>query len=400
MTSTSTIIGDRRRAALARAAAMRRHPARNTEQRKPNRPPPTAFYLIAVVATVMTMLGLVMVLSATSISQFHKGHSPWRVFDRQLLWAVLGFVGLWFAMRVPTRRWRRLVVPGFLATCGLMLLPFVPGIGSRVNQASSWVVIGPVNFQPSEFLKLTLLLLCANLLAKRRNEMHDPARTLFPALGLALVACTLCLAQGDLGSAIVLAAIVFVMAFIAGAPVVPMAITGLASSLAGMTFVWSSPRRQARFTAFMDIAAHKDHLSYQTWQAMIAMAQGGVTGSGVGRGQNKLGEFLPLAHSDFIFAVVAEELGMIGVVAVLGGFMVLAYAGVQIAMATPDRFHGLMAGGIVGWFVVQTAINVGGVTGLMPVTGLTLPFFSAGGSSLFVTLIAAGLLLNVARNVR
>jgi len=399
VTSSSTVIGDRRRAALARAEAMRRHPTRG-HARRASTPPPVAFYLIAIVTAVLTMLGLVMVLSATSISQFHKGHSPWRLFNRQLMWAVLGFISLGIVMKIPTRRWRNLIVPGYLASCGLMLLPFVPGIGSRVNQASSWVALGPISFQPSEFLKLGLLLVTADLLARRRNEMHDPARTLFPALGLALLACALCLAQGDLGSAIVLFAIAFVMAFIAGAPFAPMLLTGAAGGMAGFAFVLSSPRRQARFTAFMDIAAHKDHLSYQTWQAMIAMAQGGLTGSGVGRGENKLGEFLPLAHSDFIFAVIAEELGMIGVIAVLGGFMVLAYAGVQVAMATPDRFHSLLAGGIVGWFVVQTMINVGGVTGLMPVTGLTLPFFSAGGSSLFVTLTATGLLLNIARNVR
>jgi cell division protein FtsW len=133
---------------------------------------------------------------------------------------------------------------------------------------------------------------------------------------------------------------------------------------------------------------------------MIALAQGGLAGEGVGQGKNKLGDFLPLAHSDFIFAVVAEEMGMIGVVAVLGGFLILAYAGVQVALATQDRFASLLASGIVIWFVVQTIINVGGVTGMMPVTGLTLPFFSAGGSSLFVTMTAAGLLLNVARNVR
>ncbi len=400
MTTQSSVIGDRRRAALARADAMRRHPTRGDGQRKPATPPPTAFYVIAVVAFVLTMLGLVMVLSATSIAQFHKGNSPWKLFNRQLLWAVLGLVGLWMATRVPTRRWRPFIVPGFLATCGLMILPFVPGIGDRVNDASSWVVIGPINFQPSEFLKLALLVMCASFLAQRRDEMHDPARTLFPVLGLAALACMLCLAQGDLGSAIVLGSIVFFMAFIAGAPLLPMAVTGLCGAVAAGAFVVSSPRREARFTAFLDIAAHKDHLSYQTWQAMIAMAQGGVTGSGVGRGENKLGEFLPLAHSDFIFAVVAEELGMIGVVAVLGGFLVLAYAGVQVALATPDRFHSLLAGGIVGWFVVQAIINVGGVTGMMPVTGLTLPFFSAGGSSLFVTLVATGLLLNVARNVR
>jgi cell division protein FtsW len=400
MSSSSTVIGDRRRSAAQREDAMRRHPTRNVAQRVTATPPPTAFYIIATVAAVLTMLGLVMVLSATSIAQFHKGNSPWRLFNRQLIWAILGGIGLVAAMRAPIHRWRQLIMPGFVLSCGLMLLPFVPGIGSRVNSASSWVSVGSLSFQPSEFVKLALLLACAHLLASRRTEMHDLWRTLLPVLGLGLAACVLCLGQGDLGSAIVLAAIVFFVAFIAGAPLVPMAGFGVSSGLLGLVFVFSSTRREARFTAFMDIAAHKDHLSYQTWQAMIAMAQGGVTGSGVGRGENKLGEFLPLAHSDFIFAVVAEELGMIGVVAVLGGFLVLAYAGVQVALATPDRFHSLLAGGIVGWFVVQAIINVGGVTGMMPVTGLTLPFFSAGGSSLFVTLVATGLLLNVARNVR
>jgi cell division protein FtsW len=397
--SSSAMLGDRRRAALARAEAMRRHPTKRVDVR-PATPPPTAFYVMAVVITVFTMLGLVMVLSATSISQFHQGNSPWRLFNRQIIWAALGTVGLWLAMRVPMRRWRRLVYPAFGIACGAMLLPFVPGIGDRVNDASSWVSVGPVNFQPSEFLKLALLVLCAHLLATRKHEMHSPGRTLFPVLALAALGCGLCLLQGDLGSAIVLAAIVFTVVFIAGAPLTLVTIAGAAAGGAAWMFVASSPRRQARFTAFLDIAAHKDHLSYQTYQAMIAMAQGGITGSGVGRGSNKLGEFLPLAHSDFIFAVIAEELGMIGIVAVLGGFMVLAYAGVQVAMATPDPFHSLLAGGIVGWLVVQTIINVGGVTGLMPVTGLTLPFFSAGGSSLFVTLTACGLLLNVARNVR
>ena len=378
---------------------MRRHPTRRNVPH-PATPPPTAFYIITVVVTVFTMLGLVMVLSATSISQFHQGNSPWRLFNRQLMWAVLGVIGMWFAMRVPTRRWRRLVNPALAVAFGLMLLPFVPGIGDKVNDANAWVAIGSINFQPSEFLKLAVLLASANLLAKRRDEMYDLRRTLGPVLAIAILGALLCLVQSDLGSAIVLASIVFAVAFIAGAPLLPMVAAGAVGTVGALAFVVSSPRREARFTAFMNIAAHKDHLSYQTYQAMIAMAQGGFTGSGVGRGENKLGEFLPLAHSDFIFAVVAEELGMIGVVAVLGGFMVLAYAGVQVAIATHDRFHQLLAGGIVSWLVVQTLINVGGVTGLMPVTGLTLPFFSAGGSSLFVTLTATGLLLNVARNVR
>lgn len=377
---------------------MRRHPTRRDV--RPPTPPPLAFYVIAVVTAVLTMLGLVMVLSATSIKEFHDGRSPWGLFNKQVLWAIVGCFGLWFATRVPTHRWRPLIPLALLVACGLMFLPFVSGVGSRVNDASSWVVLGPFNFQPSEFLKLAVLLACANVLAKRHDEMHDIVRTMAPVFAIALVGALLCLAQGDLGSAIVLGCIVFALAFVAGAPLLPMMAVGSVGMVGALAFVASSPRRQARFTAFLDIAAHKDHLSYQTYQAMIAMAQGGITGSGVGRGDTKLGEFLPLAQSDFIFAVVAEELGMIGVVAVLGGFMVLAYAGVQIALATHDRFHALLAGGIVCWLVVQTIINVGGVTGLLPVTGLTLPFFSTGGSSLLVTLVAMGLLLNVARNVR
>jgi cell division protein FtsW len=206
--------------------------------------------------------------------------------------------------------------------------------------------------------------------------------------------------QSDLGSAIVLAAIVMMVGFVAGLPFAPMAAAGGLGGLAAGLFVMSSEFRRQRFTAFMDITKNRDHLSYQTWQAMISMAEGGVIGDGIGRGSNKVGGFLPLAHSDFIFAVIAEELGLIGVIGVIGGFMVLTYAGIQVALAVQDRFASLLAAGIVAWFAVQAIVNIGGVTGVMPVTGLTLPFFSAGGSSLFVSMTAAGLLLNVARSVR
>ena len=211
-------------------------------------------------------------------------------------------------MRVPYHFWRRLVLPFLIVSCGMMLLPFIPGVGDRVNDANAWVAIGPFSLQPSEFLKLSVLLYCANLLAKRKDEMADPSRTLVPVMLVAIVGSGLCLVQSDLGSAIVLASIVFVVAFIAGAPLRPM-VAGGVGAVGALAFVVSSPRRQARFTAFLDIAAHKDHLSYQTYQAMIALAQGGLAGEGVGQGKNKLGDFLPLAHSDFIFAVVAESWG-------------------------------------------------------------------------------------------
>jgi cell division protein FtsW len=401
MSSTSTFIGDRRRHAYARAEAARRHPAqrRGTRVKHPG-PPPTAFYLVFVVIAVFVMLGLVMVLSASTVNEFRRGNSPWRVFNRQLMWAGFGVIGMWIGVRTPYYVWRRLVLPVLMVSYSLMLLPFVPGIGLRVNGARAWVAIGSFSFQPSEFLKLAILLYCAHFLTKRHDRLSDLRASLLPMLTVAGAGAGLALLQSDLGSAIVIAATVFVVAFLAGVPSVPLSVSALAGAAGAGLFVMSSTFRRQRFTAFWDIAANKDHLSYQTYQAMIAMAQGGLVGEGVGRGSNKLGGFLPLAHSDFIFAVIAEELGLVGVVGVLGGFVVLAYAGVQIALASADRFAMLVAGGIVGWFVVQAVINVGGVTGLMPVTGLTLPFFSAGGSSLFICMTAGGILLNIARSVR
>ena len=398
MSSGSTLIGDRRRQALERTAAQRGHPSRRADVR-PLGPPPTAFYMIGLVVTFLIMLGLVMVFSASAITSLHRGNSPWRIFNRQLLWAVLGAVAMVVTTKVPYHRWRRLIPLTLVGAFGLMMLPFVPGLGKSVNEAKAWVFIGPVGFQPSEFLKLAILLYCADVLARREKEMSNLRRTLWPMLFAASCGGVLCMLQSDLGSAIVLFSIVFAVLFIAGTPMIPMTVMGIASAAVGGLFVVTSQRRFNRFTAFLDITAHKDYLSYQVYQAMIGMATGGVSGTGVGSGPSKWG-YLPLAHSDFIFAVIGEELGLIGVVAVIGAFLLLTYGGVQVALAARDRFGTLLAGGIVAWLAVQAVINIGGVSGSMPVTGLTLPFVSSGGSSLFVCMTAAGLLLNVARHVK
>src|SRR5690606_24107036 len=186
------------------------------------------------------------------------------------------------------------------------------------------------------------------------------------------------------------------VAFIGGVPLAPMIASSLLAAGGAIVFVVSSPRRLERFTAFLDIAGNRDDLSFQVNQGMLSIANGGLTGSGVGGGNGKLGD-LPLAHSDFIFAVIADALGFVGPVAVVGGFAVLGWFGIKAAPSSPARFGMLLAGGISAWFGVQAIVNMGGVVGLMPVTGLTLPFFSAGGSSLFISMTAAGLLLNVAR---
>jgi cell division protein FtsW len=361
-------------------------------------PPTGTFYAIAGVVSVLVTLGLVMVLSASAVTEANLGRSPYGVFAKQALWAGFGLIALVAMVKISYRRWQRLVVPIAAMAVAAMAAPFAPAVGASVNGARSWIRLGPLSVQPSEFLKIAVVILTADLLTRRREDLADRTATLFPLGAIAAVGAGLCLAQGDLGAAIVLGAIVFSVAWVAGVPLTPLAGMAVAALGAALLFVVSSPRRLDRFTAFMNVAEEKDHLAYQTYQGYLSMASGGLSGSGIGGSNAKLG-YLPYAHSDFIFAVIADELGLIGTVAVIGGFVMLLGLGVQTALAAPDRFGMLLAGGIAAWFGVQAIVNIGGVVGFMPVTGLTLPFFSAGGSSLFVSMTAAGLLLSVARRI-
>jgi cell division protein FtsW len=361
----------------------------------PKGPAPVGFYVLAVVVTVFVMLGLVMVLSATAQTQAQRGRSPYFLFNRQLMWAGIGMVGLVVGLRISLLWLRRLALPA-LVVAGVGMLAPLSQFGVTLNDARAWIAVGQLTLQPSEFLKLAVVVFSADLLVRRKDDLSDVRRSLKPLLLLAGFAAGTCLVQTDLGSAIVMATIVLVVAFIGGVPLAPLVGATVMSAGAALTFVVSSQRRIDRFTAFLDITAHRDRLSYQTYQGFLAIADGGLTGSGVGEGNSKLG-YLPLAHSDFIFAVIADELGFVGTFAVVGGFVLLVWFGIQAALAAPDRFGMLLAGGIAAWFGVQAIVNTGGVSGLLPVTGLTLPFFSAGGSSLFVSMTAAGLLLNVAR---
>ncbi len=403
--TTALTVADRRRATLERMhgptataprRARRRREARTDDIATPAvlGPPPGTFYAICAVVGVLVTLGLVMVLSASAVTEANLGHSPYRVFAKQAMWAGLGLIGLVVMVKIPYRWWQRLAIPIGLIAALAMFAPFAPGIGASVNGARSWIYLGPLSLQPSEFLKIAVVILAASILARRDGE-----RSPLLWLGLlAAVAASLSLIQGDLGSAIVLGAIVLSVAWIGGVAITPLFAMSAGAAAAALVFVMSSPRRIDRFTAFLNVTEEKDHLAYQTYQGYLSMASGGIGGSGIGGSNGKLG-YLPYAHSDFIFAVIADELGLIGSIAVLGGFILLVGLGIQVALAAPDRFGMLLAGGIATWFAVQAIINVGGVTGLMPVTGLTLPFFSAGGTSLFVSLTAVGLLLSVARRL-
>jgi len=304
-----------------------------------------------------------------------------------------------FCYRYPYSMLRRKVFVFLVTAWALMILPFVPSIGISINGARAWVQIGPIGFQPSEFLKLALLVYCANLLGRRNKEVADFGRVIRPILVALGISVALCLAQGDLGGTIVLTCIVLMLMFMSGIPMRVVGAIGGSAAFGALMITLISSSRRNRWMAFMNLDETKGSFGYQVWQSILSISNGGVSGVGIGAGTGKWG-YVPLAHSDFIFSTIAEEFGSIGVVAVIGGFLLLVLLGFRVAMGAQEKFGALLASGVTMWFAVQAIINIGGVSGSMPVTGLTLPLISYGGSSLFVCMSAAGLLMNVARNMK
>ncbi|MCU1344512.1 MAG: ftsW [Acidimicrobiia bacterium] len=377
----------------AQQSARLRHP---TARRKPPPAAPVQYWALMALCVVLTLFGLVMVLSASSVDAFHHKQTPWFYFRRQALLSGVGLVTMFAISRVDYRRWRVLVVPLLGLAVLACMFCFVPGVGRTVNGATSWVDFGgPLQGQPSELLKLALLLYSADLLARRADRMGDLHSTLFPVLVVLGLGGGVVLLQKDLGTAIVITAIVIAVLFAAGAPLRPLFLTAIAAGAGGAAMVMSSGNRQARIFGFLH---RNDPLGtgYQLNQALIAMASGGFSGKGLGESLIKWG-YLPEAHTDFILAVIGEELGLVGVVAVVALFVGIAVFGTRAALRAPDRFGSLLAGGVTAWIMVQASINLGAAVGLLPITGLPLPFISFGPSSLLCLLVASGLLLSVAR---
>jgi cell division protein FtsW len=349
-----------------------------------------------VLVGVLNIIGLVMVLSASSVQALQESGSTWTYFLRQAIWLALSTVALVTTARVDYRHWRRLALP-FLAITGVLLVVVLhPAIGVEVNGARSWFDFGPLRLQPSELAKLALLLFCADLLARRAHRLTDSRLTLRPVLLVGGAVAGLVLVQSDLGAAIVIGAIAVSVLFLAG---IPLARLGAVLGLATAGFLFMALResyRRERLLVFLHPGADPLDSGYQITQSLTGVASGGLFGVGLGASRAKYG-FLPNAHTDFIFAIIGEELGLIGAVLVVGLFLTFAVLGVRAALAAPDRFGMLVAGGITAWLLTQALVNIGGVLGLLPITGLTLPFISFGGSSLVVTMAATGILLNIAR---
>ncbi|MCX4968797.1 putative lipid II flippase FtsW [Streptomyces sp. NBC_00654] len=362
--------------------------------------PLTAYYLILGSSLLITVLGLVMVYSASMIKALDIDRPATYFFRKQFLAAVIGAALMLLAARMPVKLHRALAYPLLMGTVFLMVLVQVPGIGMSVNGNQNWIYLGgPFQLQPSEFGKLALILWGADLLARKQDKrlLTQWKHMLVPVVPVAFMLLGLIMLGGDMGTAIILTAILFGLLWLAGAPTRLFAgVLGFAAVI-GFLLIKTSPNRMARLecTAFSNPGPEAS--CWQAIHGIYALASGGWFGSGLGASVEKWGQ-LPEPHTDFIFAITGEELGLAGTLSVLALFAALGYAGIRVAGRTEDPFVRYAAGGVTTWITAQAVINVGAVLGLLPIAGVPLPLFSYGGSALLPTMFAVGLMIAFARD--
>ncbi|WP_280381842.1 putative lipid II flippase FtsW [Nocardia wallacei] len=355
------------------------------------------FHLVVTIAALLTTLGLVMVLSASSVESYADGGSAYKLFIQQALFAVIGAVLFYLALRMPLRRIRQLSFPLFAGSVVLLLLVLIPGIGSEVQGSRRWFMLGPLSVQPSEIVKVTLIIWGAHLLAARRSDQASYKDIMVPLVPAGLLACLLVVLQPNLSTTIALGLILAALLWFGGLPVrlfVTIAVSGM---VAAGVLALSAGYRSDRMRAFFNPGDDPQGIGYQARQALFSLADGGIWGRGLGQSRAKW-SYLPNAHNDFIFAIIGEELGFLGCALVLGLLALFAYTGLRIASRSVDPFLRLLSATATFWITMQAVINIGYVVGLLPVTGLQLPLVSAGGSSLAITLLMFGIIANAARH--
>jgi cell division protein FtsW len=375
------------------AVANRRTVARGGVRRE--RHEPAYALLLAVMA--LTGIGVVMVYSASSVRSYFSSADPAAQGLEQLVWAGIGLAGLVVAMRLDFRHLRYLAIPIYIITLGLLVAVLVPGIGVEINGSQRWIIIpGVGTLQPAEFAKLAVVLYLAHWLDRRGKEAKSFWNGLIPFALLVAPGFFLIAIEPDLGTAGVYAIVAVSIFFMAGANLLYLTAIGSGIMAAAWVMVSSTSYQLERVQTFMDPFRDPLDSGYNTIQALLALGLGGITGLGLGESRQKF-LYLPAPSTDFIFAIIGEEWGLVGTLTVLALFVVIAYQGYKIAIHAPDTFSGLVACGITTWLVVQACVNMMVVTALMPVTGIPLPFISAGGSALTINLAAIGILLSISR---
>jgi cell division protein FtsW len=353
-----------------------------------------------ILSTLLLLaIGVIMVYSASAVLAFHEFGDSFYYLKRQLLFAVLGVVAMFFTMNVDYWVWKKYARIGLLVCFAMLIIVLIPGLGVVRGGARSWLGIGSFGIQPSEFMKIGMILFLAKLLSDHQAKITLFTKGLLPPLGIMGIAFGLIMLQPDLGTGVVLVGASLLIIYTAGARILHLSYLGMAGLAGFVGLIIAAPYRLERITYFLDPWQDPLGGGYQIIQSLYAIGPGGLVGLGLGMSRQKY-SYLPEPQTDFIFSIIAEELGFIGGAVVLLLFIILVWRGMRTAITAPDTFGSLVAVGIIGMIAVQVIINIGVVIGMFPVTGITLPLISAGGSSLTLMLTSIGILLNISRYSR
>ncbi len=353
----------------------------------------------AILGCVLTLLsiGLLMVGSSSSVRALETLNDSFYYLKRQALWSIIGLGVMAWTMRLDYQVIRKYARVFFLLTLVSIIAVLIPGIGQVAGGARRWLVIGPLRFQPSELMKLAIVVYVAWALSRVPERVKSFTRGILPYVILVGVVFLLILQQPDLGTAAAVAGTVVLMLFAAGARLGHLALLGVVALLGGAYAVVGQEYRRSRWDAYINPFADPQGSGFHIIQALYALGSGGLFGLGLGNSRQKF-FYLPAEHTDFIFAILGEEIGFVGAVFVIGLFVLLAWRGYNTAARAPDSFSSLLAAGITTMIVLQAMLNIAVVCGVLPITGVPLPLVSFGGSSLVPTLAGVGLLLNISRH--
>ncbi|MEA2006872.1 MAG: putative lipid II flippase FtsW [Patescibacteria group bacterium] len=354
--------------------------------------------IILAVVFLLLIYGLVMISSAGVVVSKARFEDEYYFFRHQLFFGVLpGVILLLVVQKINYIFWRKISVPFFIVSLVLLLLVFVPGFGVKLQGASRWINLGHISFQPTEMMKLALILYLATWFEAKGRKIKDFREGLVPFTGILALVGFLIILQPDVGTLGAISVIALTMFFVAGAPIRFIGTLVGAGIFLLLILIKIEPYRMNRFISFMNPEVDPQGIGYQISQALIAIGSGGIFGLGLGQSRQKF-NYLPEPIGDSIFAIVGEELGMIGAAALLVLFILFALRGLKIAKNAPDTFAALVAVGISVWIVFQALINIMAIVGLVPLTGITLPFVSYGSTSLVFVLVGVGILLNISKH--
>lgn len=353
-------------------------------------------YVILVAVCALLAIGILMVFSSSALTQYAQDGDVFGAVAPQVVWGLLGVVALLAMLRIDYRRLRLASIPLFVIAIVLLVLVFHPALGKVVGGSARWLRIGPLALHPAEFAKLAMVIYLAHWLAKRGTALHGLRSGTLPFLAIFVPIVALVLAEPDLGTSIVIAGTGMTMFLVAGASLTHV-VGLLGTGSLGVVLFAMRGYQLDRIRAWLDPWADPQGIGFHSVQGLLALASGGLFGLGLGHSRVAGALFLPNASNDFIFAIIGEEFGLVGAGLVIALFVILAYQGIRVSLSAPDTFGALLAAGITGWLCIQAFINIGVVVALFPITGITLPFISAGGSSLTISLAAVGILLSISR---